>query len=223
MTTINPGYGLSSPAYLYEKVTYSSLLTEIFEGEPLWEDLMSAVDVIYDATVHFPMDQLYTMRSWKADLNLVLQNIAMMGYTVSLNNTIDPESVTKLYYNLGTFLKTKGASTAFLKFIGYVENTEFNYVPLWADSLTNTPTQLTDTPGPTIWNGGTYFPTPYFDVEYNEADYPNLDQTLLYSLMKPIIPIHLVLRSFVTSFVISLTQYAIIASVDEEEITAIIA
>jgi hypothetical protein len=221
MTALYENQGLTSPAFEYMNVNYDNILGQIFEGIPVWDNLITTMNYISDNNVHYARDQLYNLRSYKSDTKYVNYNIFDYGYRINLSNTINPIQSANLYKNLSTFLLTKGASTVFLDFIGFIENTAFTFIPLWADSLTNTPTDLTDTPGTYIWDGGTYFPTPYFDIAYNEADYPSLNETLFVQLLQPIIPIHLVLRAFVTSATGSVTLYSAVAILEESEITCI--
>ena len=228
MSILNLGTGYDTPPYSYKAIDYSLLLTAIFEDIPLWQNLAAAINVTYDANVHYAMDQFYTRRSWKSSTDINLKNIATSGYTVNFSNlgtSGNPnynfdEVAAKLAKNIGVFIKTKGASTSFLNFIGYIENTQFVFIPLWANSLTNTPADLTPDPGTPIWiTGGTYFPTPYFDIEYNDSDYPNLNLSTFIQLLQPIIPIHLVLRAFVTSSNTTATEYEAIAVIESEELT----
>jgi hypothetical protein len=226
MSILNLGVGYDTPPYSYGNIQYSKLLTSIFEDVPLWQNLMASINTIYDGVVHYPMDQFYTRRSWKSSTDINLKNIATSGYTVNFSNLgssgnpnyNEPEVVAKLAKNLGVFIKTKGASASFLSFIGYVENTQFTFIPLWANSLSNTPSDLVSDPGLPVWAGGTYFPTPYFDVEYNPQDYPNLNLDTFIQLLQPIIPIHLVLRAFANYEIFTATEYAVAVFEESSEI-----
>jgi hypothetical protein len=223
MTALYKNQGLESPAFEYQNVNYSNVLGEIFEGIPVWDDLVTTMNVMLDNNVHYAKDQLYLLKSPNADTKYVNYNIYDYGYRVSLSNVTNATQSQNLYRNLSTFLLTKGASKIFLDFIGFIENTAFNFIPLWANSITNTPADLVDTPGTLVSAGGTYFPTPYFDIEYNSVDYPNLNESLFVSLLQPIIPIHLVLRAFVTSTLSTFTLYTAVAVLEESEITGFLA
>ena len=219
MTAAYPGHGLSNPAYSYNIVNYDKLLTDPFEGISIWSDLISTFNTIYDNNVHYSTDQFYSLRTAQADVKFINQNISMMGYKVNIETSLNVNTQLKIFRNLGTFIKTRGTSTAFLHFVGFVQSTQFTFIPLWANSLSNTIAELSDTYGTTVWNGGTWFPTPYFDIGYNESDYPNLDIPTITQLLKPITPIYLVLRSFVTSFTTSATYYESTVTLESSELT----
>ncbi len=201
MTTIAPGVGCNSPALLYQNVDYGSLLTDPFADNQLFLDFTNSMNTLFDGVIHYASDELYYMRDDEADPLFIAYNTRMLGYSVPLNS-FSSEQYQNLLQSLGTFFQTKGASLQFLNFLSYIENAQFNFIPLWANSTSNTIQELVDVPGTPVWeSGGTYFPTPFYDLEYNDLQFPNLNVQAFLQLLYKISPIYLVPRSllFITN------------------------
>jgi hypothetical protein len=213
MSALFPGAGLNSPALMYKTIDYTDLLTDPFVDSQLWTDLTESMTTLFDGVVHYAADQLYYMRSAENDPIFVAYNTRMLGFQVPLNSFSNTQYV-NLLQSLGTFYQTAGASIQFLNFLAYIENTSFTFLPLWANSTTESILNLTDTPGTPVWEGGTYFPTPFYDLEYSEADYPNLDVQQFVNLLYQISPIYLVPRSL-AFLSVTTAQYSIMPVVYE--------
>jgi len=220
LSTVFPNLGLNSPAYSYQEIQYSDLLTDPFETD-LWIDLTDSFTQLYDGVVHFAEDQLYLIRTPGIDPLITAYNTRMLGFQVPLYSFTN-DQYTNLLQSLGTFYQTKGASVQFLNFLAYIEGTQFSLIPLYANSLSNTISQLTDTPGSFIWNGGTYFATPYCDLQYSESDYPNLNLNQFINILYKISPIYLVFRSiaFITSTTTAVYMTPVTSSYEVERTVA---
>jgi hypothetical protein len=194
VSVIAPAIGLSSPAYQYENTDYGLLLTDPFADNPFWTDLTTAMNGYMDGLVHYPTDELYNLREDTANPLTVAYNTRMLGFNVPLNS-FSVDQYINLFQSLGTYRMTSGATIAFLDFLAYIEETQFIFIPLWGNSLSENVSDLTDTPGVPVWEGGDYFMTPYYDLEYNYNDFPNLDVNAFLQILYEIAPIYLVCRS----------------------------
>jgi len=128
-------------------------------------------------------------------------NLKAMGFYIPSNNIqfFSDSEYELMMENVGTYLLTSGASNQFINFLAFIKNVNFTYIPLWGNSLSNSPSELVpyssaNTP---VWEGGTYFPTPYYDISYNQNSTNITDSANYINYFLTLQPNHLVLRNII--------------------------
>lgn len=130
------------------------------------------------------------------DRYVLIRNANELGYNV-IAERLNDEDYARLNESLGEFYHQKGAK-GFVHYIGFVKNVRLKIVPLWSqvqegfDGYIN----LTDAPGKPVWDGGDWFPTSHFDIEYDAVKYKNFSDADFLELFEKFAPINYVLKRF---------------------------
>jgi len=178
-------------------IDYENLLPDMYRNNEFWAEFTAAMSEIFNPVIHNPTEKLANIRGQDTEAYYSGLNCQMLGFRVPVLSFDDAE-YRRLMQFLGTFVQTRGASTKFIDFIGFIKNGQFDLIPLWASDITDSGT-LDAVPGTPVWEGGDWFPTPYYDVSYDLELFP-IDEALIGDIFHVLAPIHLVLRYIVGAF-----------------------
>jgi hypothetical protein len=179
----------------YTEIDYTQLLGDLPLEIPFWEDLFTAFGDVSNPVIEAPREDLQNIRSPNVEPYYASLNLQMLGFKAPALSFMPPQ-YKLLMANMGKFIQTRGASAQFINFIGYILNTKLGYIPLWADNISDI-NSLNAVYGTPIWEAGTWFPTPFYDIEVNIDDFPTTDAAQLTFLFTVLEPIHLVLRQII--------------------------
>lgn len=180
-------------------IDYTLLLTENLDTL-FWRDLFNAFSQVANPVVHNPRQVLQNIRGIDTEAYYASLNAQMLGLKVPILS-FTADEYKRLMRWLGTFIQTGESSTQFINFLSFIKDVPLTYVKLWASDITDI-NSLTEAPGTSILLGGTYFPTPYYDLFYSIDFAPNISVADLTALLQVMQPIHLVLRN-----VVAIEQY----------------
>ena len=165
---------------------------------------MDAMGALFNPNVQAAADELVNIRDPYVSPTYAALNARMLGFSIT-NAEFSASQYLLLMKHLGEFWLTRGASSQFINFLNFLIDIQITYTPLWANLGTNTVVNdlsyidvasLSPYPGTPVWEeGGTWFPTPYYDGIYNPELVPYSTQDL-YDLLYKLQPIHLCITQF---------------------------
>jgi hypothetical protein len=186
-------------------IDYSRLLVDHFQQNPFWMDLASSMNDLFNPMVQNPAEMLAKMRDVNVESYYAGLNMQMLGFRVPVLS-FNPQEYVRLMGDIGKYVQTRGASIKFVDFIGYIKATRLTYIPLWANDI-NDIDSLSDTPGTPIWQGGEWFPTPFYRVAYDASQLNVTDEAEVSFLFTVLAPIHLVLAALTGVDRFATTEY----------------
>lgn len=174
------------------------LLTLPFEQNQVWRDLADAVNDVLRNEVKAPREELKEIRD-PVDLDRIYKilNSKQIGVNFMSDQLTDSD-YDRLYRYVSLYWP-EGGTDQFINFIGFIKNIRLELAQLWSDqpNLINDYGILSTNPGTSILEGGNWFPTSHYELQYNAETYTNPDFSELTELFFLFAPIHLVLQRFV--------------------------
>jgi hypothetical protein len=176
-------------------IDYSRLLVDHFQENPFWMDLTNSMSELFNPMVQNPVETLAQIRATDVEPYYAGLNMQMVGFKVPVLS-FSPAEYERLMGDIGKYVQTRGASIKFIDFIGYIKATALTHIPLWANDI-NDINSLSDIPGTPIWEGGDWFPTPFYQVAYDAEELNVDDENQVLFLFQVLEPIHLVMRALI--------------------------
>src|SRR4051812_17495425 len=116
-------------------VDYSRFLTTPFQSNQFWTELAGSLTNVLNAQVDDPRRELGTVRDAPEDTDRVflMQNVNNLGFTYrseffGTGDYSRLQQFISLYYN-------QNGTGSFVKFMGYIKNTQFDAYQLWTDNF----------------------------------------------------------------------------------------
>ena len=197
------------------------------EGVPVWQDLITIIDNVFESTVDDPTMWLAKLRFlWiqttaalekieageileAADFELpekeiLIKQAMQLGFDYQETDQLTSDDYQRIVRNIALYWYSKGKPN-FIDFLGFVLNTACRVENLWSDSADATAwnTYGTFLPegdagiGTPVWDGGTWFPTTHVNVVLDPFKFPSPQLTKLVNLFYTIANYNLVLKEVV--------------------------
>lgn len=205
----------------------SVLLPPYMEGVPIWQDLITIIDNVFESTVDDPTMWLAKLRFLWIQTTAALDKIAsgqilapsdfelpekeilikqaiQLGFSYQETDQLTSDDYQRIVRNIALYWYSKGKPD-FIDFLGFVLNTACKVENLWSNSADATAwnTYGTFLPegdagiGTEVWNGGTWFPTTHVNVVIDPFKFPSPQLTKLVNLFYTIANYNLVLKDVV--------------------------
>lgn len=173
---------------------------------PMWLDWQRAIELVMSSAVWRPVDSLrafYDPSSLDSDFLPILAGALGFGNRADL---FSEDDYRRLIAGLSEYYSQSGTA-AMPKFISYANNSIYGLTVKWSNDYI----KFWDSPqGTTIYEGGTWFPTPHVDLVYDGTQ-GLLSSSSVSELFYALAPVHLVLEGIVAKFTGSGTFYVAIA------------
>lgn len=224
----------------------SVLLPPYMEGVPIWQDLITIIDSVFESEVDDPTMWLAKLRFlWiqtssaidktangellaatdfeLPEKEILIKQAKQLGFDYEETDQLSSDDYQRIVRNIALFWYSKGKPN-FIDFLGFVLNTACKVENLWSNSADASAwnTYGTFLPegdagiGTAVWNGGTWFPTTHVDIVIDPFKFLSPQLTKLVNLFYSIANYNLVLREVV------LEGNLYIHSVDDEQIANIV-
>lgn len=205
----------------------SVLLPPYMEGVPIWQDLITIIDNVFQSNVDDPTVWLSQLRFlWlqatsaldKIDSGeilsatdfelpekeILIKQAKQLGFDYQETDQISAEDYQRIVRNIALYWYSKGKPN-FIDFLGFVLNCSCKIENLWSNSADATAwnTYGTFLPegdpgiGTEVWNGGTWFPTTHVNVVINPFGFLSPQLKKLVNLFYTIANYNLVLKDVV--------------------------
>ncbi len=205
-------------AYL-QYVDYSKLLTNLIADNDFYYTFFQAAGEQWNLLFHKGLYELSNLRNVEVIPDeLKAATVRNMGFRIP-NYGLTYAQYTNLMKYYGSYLLTRGGSIQFVNFLSFISNIKFDYVPLFANGLNYT--TLSPNPGTLVTAGGTWIPTPYYDIYYNSDQASLVPEDLFLTLFKEAAPAHLVLRALVAVTTIPASNLYVTAQMTEKKVVFI--
>lgn len=173
---------------------------------PMWLDWERAIELVMAVNIWQPVESLrafYDPSALDADFLPILAGALGFGNRADLFTETDYR---RLIAGLSEYYGQSGTA-AMPKFISYANNSIYGLTVKWSNDYIS----FWDSPqGTTIYNGGTWFPTPHVDLVYDGTQGLLSSQSVT-ELFYALAPVHLVLEGIVARFNGAGTFYVAIA------------
>lgn len=155
----------------FQSIETRNALNTSFRDNPVWEVLGDAMNNVFQANVVEPRNRLLNVRNPDYfDRPIANSKANLLGIRF-FSDTIDDASIERITRYISLYYPRKG-TVDFINLLSFLKNTQFTVTQLWTkDFISFVPIPL----GPTLTNGGPYYPSSHMAISYNSTDYPLVD------------------------------------------------
>lgn len=192
------------------------LVPEHLDHNPVWRDLMSAVDEAFSAIdqgildmsmLRSPLktdDAIYTanydagkltkltdVRTLERPLTVQLCN--QLGFAFKSSDILNPSDFVRIATNIGQYYATTKGTPGWQNFFAFCLNSVFEVKALWTtDYVTFVEEGSAGTP---IWNGGAWYPTTHVSLFYQTDEFIGVTESIIRAFFYYFANINLILES----------------------------